>query len=153
MITGDDNKDDNGYARVKAWRLKNRSLWNLKQREYRRKKKNLSGGVESRHADVSGFQSSDPSGQLEVTACEDQVQKRKSSSGSSAPPAQSLFQTKKVGEFRILPEEPVERREMPVVKPKVFFNDHGAQISESVYNRLQEKKREASEKGYEFDPQ
>jgi hypothetical protein len=148
MITGDDNKDDNGYSRVKAWRAKNRVLWNLKQKEYRRRKKNLPVPVlaEPYQAGlVAGL------GEARESTGADASQTERDSRGGQTLP----FETKKVGEFRmlVLPEEPQERPVMPVVKPKVFFNDHGAVISEKVWNQLQEKKREALESGYEFDPQ
>jgi hypothetical protein len=128
------------YERVKRWREKNRVLYNLRRRNAR---KNLPVPV---LADaVSRFVTEESRGEArESTTAVD------SRGGQTLP-----FETKKVGEFRmlVLPEEPVERPEMPVVKPKVFFNDHGAQISEKVWNQLQEKKRVAEEKGYEFDPQ
>ena len=144
MITKDDNAKRN-YERVKRWREKNRGLVNLRQREYRKRK--TLGGVES-------------SSELATERPNDIGQV---SSDKSAP--SKLFETKKVGEFRmlVLPEQPKEEPEMPVVassealrgggKPKVFFNDHGAQISEKVWEALQEKKRVALESGYEFDPQ
>ena len=80
---------------------------------------------------------------------------RGESHGSDSRGGQNPFETKKVGEFRmlVLPEQPKDEPVVPVVKPKVFFNDHGAQISERVWNDLQEKKRKALESGYEFDPQ
>ena len=63
------------------------------------------------------------------------------------------FETKKVGEFRmlVLPEMPKEEATMPVVKPLIYRNDYGAVISESAWGRLQEKKRVAAENGYELD--
>ena len=120
------------YERVKRWREKHRALYNLQRRNAR---KNLD-------ADSREGEALKPEENRSVTrAC--------------SHPETPLFETKKVGEFRmlVLPEQPKEEATMPVVKPKVFLNDHGAVISERVWEQLQEKKRIAAERGYEFDPQ
>jgi hypothetical protein len=131
MIMTDDNAN---YARVKRWREKHRGLANLRQREYRKKKK---GG------DVTPV----PTKKITTTTGTFDTAPTVRYSGSAQ------FETKKVGEFWMLPEMPKDEPAMPAVKPKVFFNDHGAQISEKVWNDLQERKRIANEAGYEFDPQ
>ena len=77
--------------------------------------------------------------------------------GEIPTPAPSLtkipFETKKVGEFRmlVLPERVEDEDTMPVVKPQIFRNDYGAVISERAWNQLQEKKRRAKEGGYVLD--
>ena len=129
--------------RQAKWLEKNRALHNLRRRNARKK---LSSGEKSL-GESGGIKT------LVKTEIESEFE---SQGPSSARDAAHLFETKKVGEFRMLvipPKEVGDEPEMPVVKPKVFFNDHGAQISERVWNDLQEKKRVALESGYEFDPQ
>jgi len=60
------------------------------------------------------------------------------------------FETKKVGEFRMLVIPSKEVEDEPV-KPTIFRNDYGAVISERAWNQLQEKKRRAKEGGYVLD--
>ena len=118
--------------RQKRWLAKNRALHN-----FRRRKKNLSGGVvaarEVRDTGDGGVG----------------IQMQSAGSIPDRSKIQELRELIKQEENRVVDKEPT----MPVVKPKVFFNDHGAQISERVWNDLQEKKRVANEVGYEFDPQ
>ena len=141
-----------GYEKQKRWRAKHRALYNLQQRNRRKRgdaESTVCTGVPERENDRPTVP--DAVGEIPTPA---------------TPSPKLPFETKKVGEFRMLvipPKEAEERTTMPVVassealrgggKPKVFFNDHGAQISERVWNDLQEKKREALESGYEFDPQ
>ena len=139
--------------RQRKWIAKNRALHNLRRRN---KRKNLPVPVLAepdtdrvlRHEKGSEARESNKAiTPLPMShGCDEALDSR----GGQTP-----FETKKVGEFRMLviPEMPKEEPTMPVVKPKVFFNDHGAQISEKVWNTLQEKKRKALESGYEFDPQ
>ena len=123
-----------GYEKQKRWREKHRALYNLQQRNRRKK-----GG--------------------DATLSPESTQLSKETSNAAPtvqPSGAAQFHTKKVGEFRMLvmpPKTVEDEPTMPVAKPKVFFNDHGAQISEKVWNVLQEKKRIALESGYEFDPQ
>jgi hypothetical protein len=141
------------YERVKRWREKNRALYNLRRRNAR---KNLPVPVLAEA--VTRTSGARPETERECPLSSGEARESNKPDVYCIPSdsrgGQKLpFETKKVGEFRmlVLPEE--ERPEMPVVKPKVFFNDHGAQISEKVWNQLQEKKRVAAENGYEFDPQ
>ena len=133
--------------RQRKWIAKNRALHNLRRRN---KRKNLPVPVLAETQTI-------PHERQARESNTDHAVGRGESHGSDSRGGQNLlFQTKKVGEFRMLvipPKEVEERSELPVVKPKVFFNDHGAQISEKVWNDLQEKKRKALESGYEFDPQ
>ena len=111
--------------RQKRWLEKNRALHN-----FRRRKKNLSG------SDVTARDG----GKVDSVV---------------ATPSAQPFETKKVGEFRMLvmPTERVEDEPtMPVVKPKIFTNDITGQIiSERAWNELQRRKRKAKEGGYEID--
>ena len=139
--------------RQRKWIAKNRALHNLRRRNAR---KNLGGENRRTRSVVDEVERPSASvGELEVPTSHE-ADEWDTSVEKSAPTQKLPFETKKVGEFRMLvmpPKEVEERAEMPVVKPKVFFNDHGAQISERVWNDLQEKKRVALESGYEFDPQ
>ena len=129
------------YEKQKRWREKHRALYNLQQRNRRKRgdaESTVCTGVPERENDRPTVP--DAVGEIPTPA---------------TPSPKLPFETKKVGEFRmlVLPEQPKDEPVVPVVKPKVFFNDHGAQISERVWNDLQEKKRVALESGYEFDPQ
>jgi len=117
--------------RQRRWLEKNRALHNLRRRNARSNLLSADGDRTSKLATLAADSDSYPE------------------------PTKLPFETKKVGEFRMLvmPETHKEEATMPVVKPKVFLNDHGAVISERTWNILQEKKRIAKENGYEFDPQ
>lgn len=125
MITPEDNNKDNAYERVKRWREKNRALYNLRQREYRRKK-NITVDVPQSDGG-NGIPS-----QITVRPV-------------SQHTVESLRELIKREETRV--PEPVEA----VVKPLIFRNDYGAIISENAWNRLQEKRRQAKEGGYTLD--
>jgi len=113
------------YERQKRWRERNRVVYNLRRRNAR---KGLKANPEYARA----------SHEVEIH-------------GPEHPRTT-------IEELRLLVKQeesrkPEERATMPVMKPKMFFNDHGAVISEKLWNELQERKRVAREKGYEFDPQ
>jgi hypothetical protein len=104
-----------------------------KQKAYRKRKKG--GDVKCK------FQTEEVDSILSQRTCSE-----------AAPTVQSsgaAFETKKVGEFRmlVLPETVEEEP----VKPQIFRNDNGAVISEWAWKMLQEKKRRAKEGGYEID--
>jgi len=119
------------YEKQKRWREKNRALYNFQQRQRRKK-----GGD---------------------ATCQPDKRETRQVGSNAAPTVRSAgaagFETKKVGEFRmlVLSENPEERSTMPVVKPQVYRNDYGAVITEAQYNALQEKKKIAEQKGYVLD--
>jgi hypothetical protein len=129
------------YEKQKRWREKHRALYNLQQRNRRRK-----GGdaTSNTHSIVNVG-----------TARIDQPPRL----SEAAPEVRSLgaagFTTKKVGEFRmlVLPEQPINESTMPATKPRVFINEiTGQPCSESVWNEIQKRKSEAKEKNYDLDP-
>jgi hypothetical protein len=63
------------------------------------------------------------------------------------------FETKKVGEFRmlVLPEAPRDESTMPVGKPLIFRDDNGRPITERAWNALQKLKEKAKEGEYHVD--
>jgi hypothetical protein len=63
------------------------------------------------------------------------------------------FETKKVGEFRmlVLPEQGKEEPMTPTTKPLIFRDDNGRVISERAWNALQKLKEKAKENEYEID--
>ena len=133
MITPDDNGDDNAYGRLKRWREKHRGLANLRQREYRKRLQ----GQRIPRGDGSD---------------ENRVPNGGAAKAGDNPPTLK-FETKKVGEFRMLvmPEQPKDEPTMPVVKPLVFRDDNGRVITERAWNALQKLKEKAKENEYEID--
>lgn len=147
------------YDKQKRWREKNRALYNFQQRQRR---KNLSGGVESRHARRGNDRELLDPGCLESVAQplstsanrgigKAQEQAIPIGSGSSAPPAQtSKDETLEKLRGLVKLEEEKPAVELPV-KPVVYRSDFGAVITERQWNQLQEKKKKAKEGGYEID--
>ena len=129
-----------GYEKQKRWRAKHRALYNLQQRNRRKRgdaESTVCTGVPERENDRPTVP--DAVGEIPTPA---------------TPSPKLPFETKKVGEFRMLvmpPKEIEGEVRTPVVKPLVFRNDYGAVISERAWNQLQEKKRRAKEGGYEID--
>lgn len=113
--------DDNGYGRLKRWRERNRGLANMRQRAYREKKRGKVVGVQQREHAVK---KSEETGNVGVT---------------------------KVEELRKLIAEETKKAVVEVVKPLIFRDDFGRVISETQWERLQEKKRHAREFEYELD--
>ena len=118
--------DDNGYARVKRWREKNRGLANMRQRAYRARKR-VSGGEGSSEL---------------IAERHDEVDRDKS---PSTP------RKTKIEELRELIGRQHEYAEEVAVKPRIFRDDYGRVITEKQWERLQEIKRGAKEGGYEID--
>lgn len=153
--------DRTNAQRQKRWRDKHRALFNLRRRNLR--KKNLSGGVESRHAvqpsigkevnrgvhpatdQASGVLTDEP-----IVRSESVGIRSGTDSGSSDPPAQP-FETKKVGEFRMVMLPESTKSVVVDSKPSIFRDDYGRVITERTWNILQEKKRKAEKGGYFLD--
>jgi len=147
--------------RQRKWIAKNRALHNLRRRNKRKnlpvpvlaepqvydKIGKLKSGQDypSQHCEGSSGEARESTPVVRGAA---ETSKASDSRGGQLP-----FETKKVGEFRmlVLPEQPKDEPVVPVVKPQVFRNDYGAVISESAWKRLQKLKQEAKEGGYELD--
>jgi len=122
--------------RQRKWIAKNRALHNLRRRN---KRKNLSGNVV------------DPA--LAEKSC--------GTSETTLPTQPSVpFETKKVGEFRMLvvdsgkPEAVLDHRDnlgMDVAKPVVRRSETGMVISEEQWQKREEYKRQSKERGFEPD--
>ena len=63
------------------------------------------------------------------------------------------FETKRVGEFRMLvmPEKAKDEPTMPATKPLIFRDDNGRVITERAWNALQKLKEKAKEGEYHVD--
>jgi len=133
--------DDNAnYERVKRWRDKHRGLANLRQREYRKRKKGGDAKCNTTSTVGVGTASSEP-----LDVC--------SKAAPTVRPSGAAFTTKKVGEFRmlVLPEQPKDEATMPATKPLIFRDDNGRPITERAWNALQKLKEKAEKGGYEID--
>ncbi len=148
--------------RQQRWLEKNRGAFNLRRRNAR---KNLgSGGAGWKSSDqgraepkalaasptqnhLSGDRASRIIGSVSASETDAAEEIRQVDS----PPAQKLFETKKVGEFRmiVIPESP--ETVAPESKPLIFRNDYGQVISERQWKMLQGRKERAKEGGYEID--
>ncbi len=139
-----------GYEKQKRWREKNRALYNLQQRNRRKK---LGSGVEGHAQSVRDHESENQRG---------------SNGGETGNPTPSenqaspaLFTTKKVGEFRmvVLPEEKpatevsesTDTRSRSDIAMGIWRNDQGGVISKFAYDKLQKLKEHAKEKEFEID--
>ena len=123
-----------GAERQRKWMEKNRAIHNLRRRNARKKLPTLG--------------TADGPSSVEVG-----VARRDVDDGPMTDTSVAQFQTKKVGEFRmlVLPQKAKERSVVPVVKPQVFRNDHGAVISEEAFMELLRRKALAEKNGYELD--
>ena len=121
----------------------------LKQKAYRERKKNLSVSVPTEPKRITeGVNALTVGEAREDTLIEPSTDKATDSCGGQNFP----FETKKVGEFRmlVLPEHPKDEPVVPVVKPLIFRDDNGRVISERAWNAFQKLKEKA--KGiYEID--
>ena len=132
------------YEKQKRWREKHRALYNLQQRNRRKK-----GG------DAECKSQTD----LEDTNSSQRI------CSEAAPEVRSLgaagFETKKVGEFRmiVLPEEkpateaPVvdDGRSAADVARGIYRNDNGGVISKFAWEKLKKMKEHAKENNFEID--
>jgi hypothetical protein len=117
------------YEKQKRWRDKNRALYNFQQRQRRKAK----GGDATCHdRQTESTHNSDSGSNAELTV---------QSAGSATIQSLRELITKES-------EKPVET---PVAVPTVFRDDYGRVISEAQWQRLQERKKRATEGGYEID--
>jgi Ni/Co efflux regulator RcnB len=120
--------------RQAKWLEKNRAVFNLRRRNARKDQ-----GKRVPRGDGSG---------------ESRVPNGGAAEAGDNPPTLNPFETKKVGEFRMLVLSPKEVENEPVVlsvKPLVFRDDNGRVISERAWNTLQKLKEKAKENEYEID--
>jgi hypothetical protein len=175
MITPDDNAKRN-YERVKRWREKNRALVNLKQRNYRKTKKNLPVPV---LAEPQSYPTRNPEGRTTGGEARESTQSVNLSDGPTAKDSrggQNLSSGLSGGEevadvIQSLPpaqskDENLERlrglvkqeEEKPAIEPSVaiparfgtYRDDGGLPITEKAWNELQKRKERAAGK-YEID--
>ena len=147
MITPDDNA---GYGRLKRWRERNRGLVNMRQREYRRRKKDLPVPVlaEPFNGDsmitLSGASPQDIGGEARES-----TEMTRPVSGDSRG-GQSSSRWEKLDALRKLISGPHVSEER-ATKPAIYRDDYGRVISEGQWEKLQETKRRAKEGGYSID--
>lgn len=128
------------YEKQKRWREKNRALYNLQQRN--RRKKNLGGGEKSL-GESGGVKT------LVKTEIESEFEPQHSSSIRDTAQTSKKSTIKSLRELvKIEQEKP--RIEAPT-KPVIPRDDFGRVISEAQWNRLQSKKEKAKMGGYVLD--
>ncbi len=142
------------YEKQKRWREKHRALYNLQQRN--RRKKNLGLVIEEPTIGATVPR-------IEMESQENFPVTKDESSGAIAgvAPKSGTFTTKKVGKFRmvVLPEEKpdtgvpvnVETRSEKDVVGGIYRNDNGGVISKFAWEKLQKMKAHAKENNFEID--
>ncbi len=128
--------------RQKRWRENNRALFNLRRRQARNLK--AIDNVKKRLHELHELRDS-------VSGARQREHAPKESEETGGAPSRPLFETKKVGEFRMVVIPESDESVATDSKPRVFRNDYGAIISESAWKRLQEMKRHAKENNFEMD--
>ena len=130
MITPDDNVDDNAkrnYERVKRWREKHNGLVNLKQREYRARKKGLVGIPVGGNPEIG-----EP---LRTPA--------QTSAVSTLEHLRGLVKAEQ--------EKSVVEPSGASGRPIVYRNDYGGVITKVAWEKLQRLKEKAQDGDYELD--
>lgn len=150
------------YEKQKRWREKHRALYNLQQRN--RRKKNLGLGEQEPKAEatVPGIEMESQDLTSGSSKAEEHHGTRaKHEDVGSTPTPKTPFATKKVGEFRmiVLPEEKptadapesTDTRSRSDIAMGIWRNDQGGVISKFAYDKLQKMKEHAKEKEFEID--
>lgn len=134
------------YEKQKRWREKNRALYNLQQRNRRKK----GGDAVCRENPQVSEVSSHPSSAAPTVPPAGAALNPEYEKATHEEELHGHFTTKKVGEFRmvVIPTQPSVVIEN---KPLIFKDDYGRVISERAWNMLQKKKEDAKKGGYVID--